>query len=111
MNFKNWDSSNNNGSSSTITDDHHQLPIRNCGFFDDQNNNGAASFPWGAAAGDCGKAERFEEDEEEEVKWSEYMQTPFILGNDQNSGANQFGNEGSSLIITNWQHNQHHQFS
>lgn len=67
--FQNWEactiSSNSNGSSNSI-----ELQS-NCSFFD----NNAAAFAWGSTtAHGSGKPER------EEIKWSEYLQTPFSLG-------------------------------
>nr|XP_016496516.1 PREDICTED: uncharacterized protein LOC107815451 [Nicotiana tabacum] len=67
--FQNWEactiSSNSNGSSNSI-----ELQS-NCSFFD----NNAAAFAWGSTTADgSGKPER------EEIKWSEYLQTPFSLG-------------------------------
>ncbi|XP_059313395.1 transcription factor MYB61 [Lycium ferocissimum] len=76
--FQNWEactissngSNNSNGSSNSI-----ELQS-NCSFFD----NNAAAFTWGSAAADgAGKTER------EEIKWSEYMQTPFSLGVNNNN--------------------------
>ncbi|XP_004230371.1 transcription factor MYB61 [Solanum lycopersicum] len=81
--FQNWEactissngSNNSNGTSNSI-----ELQS-NCSFFD---NNAAAAFAWGSAgataAADCtGKSER------EEIKWSEYLQTPFSLGVNNNT--------------------------
>ncbi|CAN4108305.1 unnamed protein product [Withania somnifera] len=71
--FQNWEactissngSNNSNGSSNSI-----ELQS-NCSFFD----NNAAAFVWRSAADDgSGKPER------EDIKWSEYMHTPFSLG-------------------------------
>nr|AGN52028.1 MYB-related transcription factor [Salvia miltiorrhiza]AGN52138.1 MYB-related transcription factor [Salvia miltiorrhiza] len=54
-----------------------------CGFF--ENN----AFAWAAA--ECGKSEKeAAHGMPEEIKWSEYMQTPFLLGNSiHNPGAAQ----------------------
>ncbi|KAJ8529677.1 hypothetical protein K7X08_036512 [Anisodus acutangulus] len=78
--FQNWEactissngSNNSNGSSNSI-----ELQS-NYSFFD---NNAAHAFAWGSAAtaDGAGKPER------EEIKWSEYMQTPFSLGVNNNT--------------------------
>lgn len=79
--FHNWEactissngSNNSNGTSNSI-----ELQS-NCSFFD---NNAAAAFAWGsasAAADGTGKPER------EEIKWSEYLQTPFSQGVNNNN--------------------------
>ncbi|KAF3619399.1 transcription factor MYB61 [Capsicum chacoense] len=86
--FQNWEactissngSNNSNGSSNSI-----ELQS-NCSFFDN-SNAAAAAFTWGsasaaAAADGSGKQER------EEIKWSEYMQTPFSLGVNNNTIQN-----------------------
>lgn len=85
--FQNWEactissngSNNSNGTSNSI-----ELQS-NCSFFD--NNAAAAAFAWGsagttAAADGSGKPER------EEIKWSEYLQTPFSLGVNNNTIEN-----------------------
>lgn len=74
--FHNWEactisSNNSNASSNSI-----ELQS-NCSFFD----NHAAAFAWGSSSG---KTER------EEIKWSEYLQTPFSLAvNNNNTIQNQ----------------------
>ncbi|KAH0783154.1 hypothetical protein KY290_002752 [Solanum tuberosum] len=80
--FQNWEactissngSNNSNGTSNSI-----ELQS-NCSFFDN-NDAAAAAFAWGsaAAADGSGKPER------EEIKWSEYLQTPFSLGVNNNT--------------------------
>ncbi|CAN4110853.1 unnamed protein product [Withania somnifera] len=75
--FQNWEactissngSNNSNGSSNSI-----ELQS-NCSFFD---NNAAAAFAWGSA----GKPER------EDIKWPEYLQTPFSLSVNNNTIQN-----------------------
>lgn len=81
--FQNWEactissngSNNSNGTSNSI-----ELQS-NCSFFD--NNAAATAFAWGpagaTAADGSGKSER------EEIKWSEYLQTPFSLGDNNNT--------------------------
>lgn len=68
--FENWDAAcsiNNNNSSGG------RASGADCGFF--ENN----AFTWAA---DCEKTEKESESGiPEEIKWSEYMQTPFLLGN------------------------------
>nr|WGC89016.1 MYB61 [Impatiens chlorosepala] len=72
----NWNSTSSNGSSSnnsSVSVDHHQ---NSRSFFD--NNNTAAAFSW-TAPENCLKPQ-INEEEEEDIKWPEYLQTPFLLG-------------------------------
>ncbi|CAI9101398.1 OLC1v1038711C1 [Oldenlandia corymbosa var. corymbosa] len=81
--FQSWDNcSTSNASSSTGT-----IELQsNCSFFDSNNNN---SFSWAAAAAAAGvKAEKNVHihhqssiSDTEDIKWSEYLQAPFLLGN------------------------------
>ncbi|XP_009769917.1 transcription factor MYB61-like [Nicotiana tabacum] len=109
---QNWEactlSSNSNGSSNSI-----ELQS-NCSFFD----NNAAAFAWGSTtAHGSGKPER------EEIKWSEYLQTPFSLGsntiqnhqissqhqdlyNNETKSETQFMTQGSLGTTTTWLQNQ-----
>ncbi|CAA3020811.1 transcription factor MYB86-like [Olea europaea subsp. europaea] len=107
--FQNWDgcSLGNNGSTSNAS-------RSNCSIF--ENN----AFPWGAV--DCVKPEKqanvpsSEHEIPEDIKWSEYLHAPFILGNTiQNQSAQdlygetksqtQFATEGPLSTTPNWHPN------
>ncbi|KAI3448422.1 hypothetical protein Pfo_005087 [Paulownia fortunei] len=118
--FQNWDActiSNNGISTSNVSSTSDELQ-RNCGFF--ENN----AFPWGAA--DCGKSEKEAHipssggEIPEDIKWTEYLQTPFVLGNTVHNQTAQdiygetksqahFGTEGSLISTANWHPNQQQQ--
>nr|AKV71943.1 R2R3-MYB protein [Rehmannia glutinosa] len=108
--FENWDSRTTNVSS-TNTD-----LQNNCNFF--ENNN---VFTW--APQDCGKPGKEASHVPEDIKWTEYLQTPFLLGNtmhnpgpqelygsENKSSQGQFGTE-CSLNAGNWHTNQQQQQS
>ncbi|KAL2477787.1 myb domain protein 61 [Forsythia ovata] len=101
--FQNWDGCTlgNNGSTSNVSSS------SNCSIF--ENN----TFPWGAS--DCIKPEKQANVPEggipEDIKWSEYLHTPFILGNtiqSQSAQDSQFETEGP-LTTPNWHSNQQQQ--
>ncbi|KAK6119118.1 hypothetical protein DH2020_047161 [Rehmannia glutinosa] len=88
----------------------------NCNFF--ENNN---VFTW--ASQDCGKPGKEASQVPEDIKWTEYLQTPFLLGNtmhnpgpqelygsENKSSQGQFGTE-CSLNAGNWHTNQQQQQS
>ncbi|XP_031129545.1 transcription factor MYB61-like [Ipomoea triloba] len=64
-----FNSNNNNVVPGSVLPGPSISPNNNCSSFFEANNGGLA---W-----DCGKAEK----ESEEIKWSDYLQTPFLLGN------------------------------
>ncbi|KAM7470140.1 hypothetical protein LguiA_008323 [Lonicera macranthoides] len=96
--LNNWDAntisnsgSSNNGSSSSM-------------FYDNYS-------PWGLT--DCGKTEKdtqiqILEGDPDEMKWAEYVQTPFLLGNGiQNTGQDHvFGEAKIETNFANWNQNQ-----
>ncbi|KAK6139477.1 hypothetical protein DH2020_026791 [Rehmannia glutinosa] len=108
--FENWDSRTTNVSSTSA-----ELQS-NCNFF--ENNN---VFTW--ASQDCGKPGKEASHVPEDIKWTEYLQTPFLLGNtmhnpgpqelygsENKSSQGQFGTE-CSLNAGNWHTNQQQQQS
>uniref|UniRef100_A0A5B6ZKM7 Putative transcription factor MYB86 n=1 Tax=Davidia involucrata TaxID=16924 RepID=A0A5B6ZKM7_DAVIN len=114
----NWDAGtfSNNGSNSNGSSNSIELQS-NTSFFDNNNNS---TFSWGPT--DCVKSEKESqnqplEGDPEDIKWFEYLQTPFLLGNAiQNQTAQamysetkpetHFTTEGSS---TSWHQNQQQQ--
>ncbi|KAG8369009.1 hypothetical protein BUALT_Bualt15G0105700 [Buddleja alternifolia] len=85
---------------------------------DDNNNNNALfennAFPWGTTT-DCGKPGKEANIHSsaqipEDIKWNEYMQTPFLLGNSIHNQSSQdqahFVTEASNL---NWHSTQQQQ--
>ncbi|KAL2254228.1 transcription factor MYB86 [Sesamum indicum] len=118
--FENWDSctvSNNGRNTGNVSSASTDQLQTNCSFFE------ANAFPW--TASDCGKAEKeahiASSDSEipEDIKWNEYLQTPFLLGNSgHNPGVQemygdtksqaQFAAEGS---LSNWHHQNQQQQS
>ncbi|CAL5380220.1 unnamed protein product [Camellia sinensis] len=112
----NWNSGtySNNGSSSNGSSNSIESS-----FFDNNNNN----FSWVPTA-DCVKSEKETEiqpidGDPEEIKWSEYLQTPFLLATTiQNQAAQDIYNETKSesqFVMThapsstNWHQNQQQQ--
>ncbi|KAL0384708.1 UNVERIFIED_CONTAM: Transcription factor [Sesamum radiatum] len=119
--FENWDSctvSNNGRNTGNVSSASADQLQTNCSFFE------ANAFHW-TTASDCGKAEKeahipsSDSEIPEDIKWNEYLQTPFLLGNSgHNPGVQemygytksqaQFAAEGS---LSNWHHQNQQQQS
>ncbi|KAJ4850192.1 hypothetical protein Tsubulata_027124 [Turnera subulata] len=117
---QNWETNNsfsNNGSGSNGSTSSIELQSNNT-FFESH------TFPWGLT--DCGKTseEAHLSSDPEEIKWSEYLNTPFFLGSAMHGQTSQslYGEvvkpethyittEGTSTAAAAWQQNHHQQVS
>lgn len=66
---QNWDAS-------TITNSGSSSSNNTTTFFDANNSNTNAAFCWGGGAEHCTK------EQEDQIKWSEYLETPFLINQD-----------------------------